>query len=46
MAKSTRAYTLVANFSGSDHLGSNALLALNLADRGRRIDPTPGGLIG
>ena len=32
MAKSTRAYTLVANFNGSDHLGRNGLLTLNPVD--------------
>lgn len=32
MAKSTQAYTLVANFSGSDYLGSSGLFTLNPVD--------------
>ena len=32
MAKSTQAYTLVANFSGGDYLGSSGLFTLNPVD--------------
>jgi len=32
MARSTRAYALMVNFSGSDYLGSNELFTLNPVD--------------